>query len=178
MRRRRVQRPMRDESGPRVNEAIRVPRVIVLDAEGTRLGEFMTRDGIEMARDNGLDLVEVGAGENPPICKMVDYGKLKYQRQKKQRAAKNRTSSQMKEIKVRPKTDDHDLDVKIRKARQFLSEGNRVTITVWFRGREHAHRDIGVDQCMRVAEAVEDISKIEMSPRMNGRQMRMVLAPA
>lgn len=177
MRRRRHARPMRDESGPRVNEAIRVSRVIVLDAEGTRLGEFMTSDAVQMARDHGLDLVEVGSGENPPVCKMVDYGKLKYQRQKKQRSAK-RTSAQMKEIKVRPKTDDHDLDVKIRKARQFLSEGNRVTITVWFRGREHAHRDIGVDQCMRVAEAVEDVSKIEAPPRMNGRQMRMVLAPA
>lgn len=170
-------RPMRDEGGPAINEAIRAPRVIVLDEEGARLGEFLTADAVQMARDHGLDLVEVGAQEQPPICKMADYGKLKYQRQKKQRAARS-TSSQMKEIKVRPKTGDHDLDVKISKVRKFLDAGNRVTITVWFRGREHAHRDIGVDQCMRVASAVEDVSRIESRPAMFGRQMRMVLSPA
>ena len=179
MRRRRPSRPMRDESGPRVNDAIRVPRVILLDAEGSRLGEFMTRDALQMARDYGLDLIEVAPGERPPICKMADFGKLKYMRQKKQRAARARSSSsQMKELKVRPKTGDHDLDVKIRRAREFLEDGNRVTITVWFRGREHAHRDIGAEQCLRVAEAVDDVAKIETHPRMMGRRMQMVLAPS
>ena len=176
MRRRSAMRPMREEGGPRVNEGIRVPRVVVLDEEGNRLGEFLTPDAVQLARDQGLDLVEVGSRETPPICKLADYGKLKYQRQKKQRASRS-ASSQMKEIKVRPKTGDHDLGVKIAKVRKFLTEGNRVTVTVWFRGREHAHRDIGVDQCMRVAEAVDDVSRIESRPAMNGRQMRMVLAP-
>ncbi len=179
MRRRhaRVARPA--PSGPRVNEDIRVPRVIVLDAEGNRLGEFMTGDAIQMARDHGLDLIEVAAHERPPICKLADWGKMKYQRQKKARAARARSSSsQMKELKVRPKTGDHDLGVKIRRAREFLESGDRVTITVWFRGREHAHRDIGEEQCLRVAEAVEDVAKIETQPRMQGRRMQMVLSPS
>lgn len=179
MRRRRHVREQPRHEGPRINDQIRAPRVVVIDADGQRLGEFLSRDAVEFARDRGLDLVEVSPEARPPICKLADYGRLKYERQKKQRAARARSSqSQMKELKVRPKTGDHDLEVKIRRAREFLERGDRVKVAVWFRGREHAHRDIGTDQCLRIAEAVGDIARIDTRPHMQGRRMYMVLAPA
>ena len=178
MRRRRYAPEQPRHEGPRVNDQIRAPRVVVIDSEGQRLGEFLAADAVRFAQDQGLDLIEVSPDNTPPICKLGDYGKLKYERQKKRRAAHSRASqSQMKELKVRPKTDDHDLAVKIRRARTFLERGDRVKVAVWFRGREHAHRDIGVDQCMRIAEAVGDISRIDARPHMQGRRMYMVLAP-
>lgn len=170
---------MRPEAtGPRVNEAIRVPRVVVVDGEGKRLGEFLTRDAVQFARDQGVDLIEVAPGEKPPICKLGDWGRIKYQRSKA--AAKSRARSSqpsMKEVKVRPKTDDHDIAVKTRNAQRFLDRGDRVKITVWFRGREHAHHDIGAAQCHRIYEGVSDIARIERPPHMEGRRMHMILAP-
>jgi translation initiation factor IF-3 len=152
--------------------------VLVVDETGRRLGEFMSADAVQLARDRGLDLVEVAPGASPPVCKVADYGKMRYERSKKQAAARrNATRSQLKEIKVRPKTDDHDMGVKIKRARRFLRGGDKVKITVWFRGREHAHHDIGAEQCLRVADAVDGISNIEQPPRMDGRQMTMILAP-
>lgn len=150
--------------------------MLVLDEEGARIGEFLTADAIALAEDRGLDLVEVQPTADPPVCRIGDWGKMKYERQKKQRSSKS-TGSTMKELKIRPKTGDHDLEVKIKRAREFLESGNRVTITVWFRGREHAHHDIGADQCMRVADAVQDVARIELPPRMLGRNMQMVLTP-
>lgn len=175
---RRQQLPPRDENEPRVNERIRVPRVLVIDEEGRKLGEFLTEDAIQLARDRGLDLVEVAPNARPPVCRVTDYGKLKYDKKKRDTAArKNQHQVQIKEVKVRPKTDDHDMNVKVKHAYQFLSEGNKVKVTVRFRGREHAHRDIGAEQCLRVAEAVKEVGAIEAPPRMEGRQMFMILAP-
>ena len=175
-RRRDYARP--DDNEPRVNDRIRVPRVLVIDEEGNRLGEFLTRDAIQLAADRGLDLVEVAPNGRPPVCRITDFGKLKYDRKKKAAAARrNQVQVQLKEVKLRPKTDDHDLAVKVGHARRFLESGNKVKVTVRFRGRELAHRDIGVDQCLRVFEAVKELSAIESRPRMEGRQMFMILAP-
>ena len=177
---RRRPRPFRGPppKGPRVNEAIRARRIVVIDEEGAKLGEFQPQDALHLARERGLDLVEVAPDADPPVCKFADYGRMKYDRKKQQAAArKNQTRVVMKELKVRPKTDDHDLDFKIRKARAFLDAGNKVKIVVFFRGREHAHHDIGSNQCMRIAEAVETVGKIESPPRMDGRRMNMILAP-
>ncbi len=161
-----------------MNDQIRVPRVLLIDEQGNKLGEFQPRDALNLARERGLDLVEVAPNASPPVCKIADYGKMRYERSKKEsQARRKQSSSQLKEIKVRPKTDDHDMDVKIKRVRKFLSQGNKVKITVWFRGREHAHHDIGADQCYRVADAVEEISKIESHPKMEGRNMIMILAP-
>jgi len=153
--------------------------VLVVDDEGNRLGEFLADDARQLAKDRGLDLVEVAPNAKPPVCRLADYGKMRYDRQKReaaQRASQNR--SQLKEIKVRPKTDEHDLNVKIRRAHSFLEDGNKVKITVWFRGREHAHHEIGAEQCLRVAEAVSDLGRIEKQPSMDGRNMTMILVPS
>lgn len=174
---RRNQRPQYDDE-PRVNERIQVPRVLLVDEEGQRLGEFLTRDALQLAKDRQLDLVEVAPNAKPPVCRITDYGKLRYDRQKRDAAARKKQHQvQLKELKVRPKTDDHDMNVKIKRAMQFLKEGNKVKITVWFRGREHAHHEIGAEQCMRVAQAVEGYGKVEKPPSMDGRNMVMILAP-
>lgn len=152
--------------------------MLVIDEEGTKLGEFQPYDAVQMAKERGLDLVEVAPNANPPVCRIADYGRMRYENSKRSAAArKNQTNTQLKELKVRPKTDDHDMNVKIRRSRSFLEDGNKVKITVWFRGREHAHHDIGADQCYRIADAVEDVGKIESEPRMEGRNMFMILAP-
>lgn len=151
---------------------------MVIDDEGNRLGEFQPQDALVLAQERGLDLVEVAPDANPPVCKFADYGKMKYDRKKqKSQARRAQHTRQLKELKVRPKTDEHDLDVKIRKAKDFLDRGDLVKVVVFFRGREHAHRDIGAEQCMRIAEAVSDLGKIESPPRMEGRRMQMILAP-
>jgi translation initiation factor IF-3 len=163
---------------PRVNRRIRVPRVLVIDEAGNKLGEFLTEDAVRLAEERGLDLVEVAPTARPPVCKIADFGKLKYEKKKReQEARRNQVQVVLKEIKLRPKTEEHDLGVKTRAARSFLEDGNKVKVTVRFRGRELAHRDIGAQQCMQFAEAVKDLSLIEMPPRMDGRQMFMVLAP-
>ena len=126
----------------RINEQIRVPRVLLIDEEGTKLGEFLTRDAINLAADRGLDLVEVAPNARPPVCRISDYGRMKYERKKQEALArKNQVQVQTKEVKVRPKTDDHDIQFKVTAARKFLSQGNKVKVTVRFRGRELAHRD-------------------------------------
>ncbi len=175
--RRRVQ-PEPDKNEPRVNRRIRVPRVLVIDDAGNKLGEFLTEDAIRLAEDRGMDLIEVAPGARPPVCKLGDYGQLKYERKKRAAIArKNQVQVQIKEVKLRPKTDDHDISVKVRHARRFLDDGNKVKVTVRFRGRELAHRDIGAQQCLRVAKECEDLGVIESHPRMDGRQMFMIMAP-
>lgn len=152
--------------------------VTLVDQEGNKLGKFETVDAIQFARDRGMDLVEVAPDARPPVCRVADYGKMKYERSKREaEARKKQRGGGMKELKVRPKTDDHDMETKIRKAHRFLDEGNKVKVTVWFRGREHAHHDIGAEQCLRIAEACDDVSKIERMPSMEGRRMHMILAP-
>lgn len=168
--------PERNE--PRVNERIRVPRVLVVDDDGTKLGEFLTEDAMALAREKGLDLVEVAPMARPPVCRITDFGKLKYEKKKRDAEARKRqVIVEVKEIKLRPKTDDHDLDVKERAIRRFLEEGDKVKITVRFRGREIAHRDIGEDQCRLLAERLGEAAVVEQAPRMDGRQMVMLLAP-
>ena len=162
----------------RINHQIRVPRVLLIDEQGTKLGEFLTRDAVELANERGLDLVEVAPTARPPVCKIADYGRMKYEKKKREAVArKNQVTVQTKEVKVRPKTDDHDMQTKVTAARRFLSAGNKVKVTVRFRGRELAHRDIGAEQCLRIAAACEDLGLIEAHPRMEGRQMFMILAP-
>ncbi|MCB9665530.1 MAG: translation initiation factor IF-3 [Alphaproteobacteria bacterium] len=169
-------RPTSNE--PRVNDRIRVPRVLLIDEEGNKLGEFMTEDAVRLAQERGLDLVEVNPNARPPVCRIVDYGKLKYEKKKKTaQARKRQVQVQLKEIKVRPKTDDHDMDFKVSHAKRFLDQGNKVKVTVRFRGREMAHREIGEEQCLRIAEECKGLSVIESRPRMEGRQMFMILAP-
>jgi translation initiation factor IF-3 len=137
-----------------------------------------TRDALELAMDRGMDLIEVAPTARPPVCRVGDYGRLKYDRKKREaEARKNRSTVQLKEIKVRPKTDGHDMAFKIKNAMRFLGEGNKVKITVRFRGREHAHHDIGAQQCMRLFDAVQEYAMVEMRPRMEGRQMTMIIAP-
>ena len=178
IRRRRRNLPPPPRTGPRVNEAIRARRVKLIDEQGNQLGEFQPPDALRLARERGLDLVEVAADARPPVCRIADYGRMKYERKKKAKAGKNNASSStMKQLKVRPKTDDHDLMVKIRKSRKFLGRGDKVRIVVFFRGREHAHHDIGADQCRRIAEACADVGRIESPPTMDGRRMQMVMAP-
>ncbi len=177
-RRRRAQPPRRDPNEPRINDEIRVPRVLLIDDDGTKLGQFLTTDALDMAQHKGLDLIEVAAQARPPVCRIGDYGKMKYERKKREKEAKARQhQTQVKELKVRPKTDDHDMNVRIRRARKFLKQGNKVKVTVRFRGREHAHHDIGRDQCLRLADSVSRFGRIETRPRMDGRQMHMLLAP-
>lgn len=172
-----MERP-EDANEPRVNRRIRVPRVLVIDDDGSKLGEFLTEDAIRLAEERGLDLVEVAPNARPPVCKITDYGKLKYDKKKReQEARRNQVQTTLKEIKLRPKTEEHDLQVKTRAARHFLEEGNKVKITVRFRGRELAHRDIGAQQCQHLAEALTDVAAVETPPRMDGRQMFMMLAP-
>jgi translation initiation factor IF-3 len=152
--------------------------VLVIDEEGKKLGEFLTEDAIRLAEERGLDLIEVAPDGRPPVCRIQDYGKLKYERKKKEAVArKNQVQVQIKEVKLRPKTDEHDIAVKVRHARRFLEEGNKVKVTIRFRGRELAHRDIGVQQCQRMAKECEDLCTVETTARMDGRQMFMILAP-
>ena len=161
-----------------MNHEIRVPRVLVISDRGEKLGEFMTRDAVELAQAQGLDLIEVAPNARPPVCRLGDYGKMKYEKKKRDKESKAKAHQvQVKEVKLRPKTDEHDLAVKVRNTTKFLEAGNKVKITVRFRGREHAHRDIGRDQCMRIFEEVKEISRIESPPAMEGRQMSMMLGP-
>ena len=152
--------------------------MLVIDNDGEKLGEFMTRDAIDLAREKGLDLVEVAPNGRPPVCRIVDYGQLKYDKKKKESIArKNQVIVQLKEVKLRPKTDVHDFDVKSRHTRRFLEAGDKVKVSVRFRGREMAHRDIGADVCLKLHESVADVGTIEAHPRMDGRLMVMILAP-
>ncbi len=167
-----------ERAGPRINERIRVPRVLVIDDGGEKLGEFLTEDAVRMARERGMDLIEVAPNARPPVCRLGDFGRIKYEKQKKDREAKKKqVVVEIKEIKLRPKTDDHDFDVKVKHVRRFLEEGNKVKVTVRFRGREIAHREIGEERCMELFQLVEDLAMVETRPSMEGRQMFMIIAP-
>lgn len=134
-------------------------------------------DGVALAEEAGLDLVEVSPNASPPVCKVLDYGKYKYEQQKKaSEARKKQKTVDVKEVKIRPGTEEHDYQVKIRNARRFLDKGDKVKVTMRFRGREMAHQDIGLDMLKRMKDELSDISKVELHPKMEGRQMIMVLA--
>ena len=165
-------------NGPRFNEFISVPRVRVIDENGENIGVMLTSEAIEQAADVGLDLVEVSPNADPPVCKFLDVGKFKYEAQKKANLArKSQKTQEIKEIKMRPNIDDHDYDVKMKKVFSFLDDGDKVKITLRFRGRELAHGELGMKLLQRVQENVAAVAKIEQHPRMEGRQMLMVLAP-
>ncbi|MEJ7925566.1 translation initiation factor IF-3 [Sphingobium sp. AN641] len=166
------------KSGPRYNEFITVPKVRVIDEEGENLGVMFTQEAIEQAADVGLDLVEVSPTADPPVCKFLDIGKFKYEAQKKANIArKTQKTQELKEIKMRPNIDDHDYDTKMKKVHDFIGDGDKVKITLRFRGRELSHQQLGMALLQRVAENVAEVAKVEAYPRMEGRQMLMVLAP-
>ena len=166
------------DDGPRVNESIEAQEVLVITEDGDNKGILHLREAIELAEEMGLDLVEVSPGATPPVCKILDFGKFKYQAQKKaNEARKKQKIIEIKEIKMRPNIDIHDYDVKMRAIRRFFEEGDKVKVTLRFRGREMAHTEIGRQVLDRVRADTMEISKVESDARMEGRQMVMVLAP-
>jgi len=165
-------------TGPRYDEFITVPKVRVIDQDGENLGVLYTREAIAIAQEAGLNLVEVSPGADPPVCKILDIGKFKYESQKKAAAArKNQKTQEIKEIKMRPNIDDHDYDVKMRAIKRFFEEGDKVKITLRFRGREMAHQELGQQLLDRVKKDTAEIAKVESEPRFEGRQIVMVLSP-
>jgi translation initiation factor IF-3 len=171
-----AQLPTRD--GPRVNEEIRTPQVRLIDQDGEMLGVMTAREALIRAYDVGLDLLEISPNAVPPVVKILDYGKYKYEQQKKANEARKRQKVvEIKEIKVRPNIDDHDYDVKMRQMKEFIGEGDKVKVTLRFRGREMAHQDLGLKVLDRIRTELAETTKVESMPRLENRQMIMVLAP-
>jgi translation initiation factor IF-3 len=168
--------PSRD--GPRVNQEIMVPRVRLVDERGEMIGVVTRNEALQRATEAGLDLVEVAANADPPVVKILDYGKFKYEEQKRRNEARKKQKViEVKEIKLRPGIDDHDYDVKMRSMIKFIEEGDKVKVTMRFRGRELAHQELGMNVLMRVKDDLDNVAKIEQHPRMEGRQMTMVMSP-
>jgi len=164
--------------GPRINEEINVMRVRLVDDRGQMVGIVGRNEALTMAADAGLDLVEISPNADPPVCKLLDFGKFKYEEQKKKNEARKKQKViEVKEIKLRPSIDDHDYDVKMRSMNKFIEEGDKVKVTMRFRGRELAHQELGMNVLMRVRDDLDGIAKVEQMPRMEGRQMTMVVAP-
>ncbi len=167
-----------EKSGPRANEDIRVPQVRLIGADGELIGVVTIQAALSAAEDSGMDLVEISPNADPPVCKLLDYGKFKYEAQKKANEARKRQKTiDVKEIKMRPNIDDHDYDVKMRAMTKFIGEGDKVKFTIRFRGRELAHPEIGRKLLDRIREDAEELAKIESMAKMEGRQMIMVMAP-
>ncbi len=161
----------------RVNQQIRAPQIRVVDEEGM-LGVMTVAEALKISEERGLDLIEVAPTANPPTCKIMDYGKYKYEAKKKaHEARKNQTTIVIKELQLRPTTEDHDIDVKLKHCRRFLEEGFKTKLSVRFRGRELAHQEIGAQVLNKVIEALKDIALIESAPKMDGKQMFLLLAP-
>jgi translation initiation factor IF-3 len=166
------------KSGPRFNNLITAEKVRVIDDDGENLGVMYTREAIAQAAEVGLDLVEVSPNADPPVCKFLDIGKFKYEAQKKANLArKSQKTQEIKEIKMRPNIDDHDYMVKMKKVNEFIDEGDKVKVTLRFRGRELAHQQLGMALLQRVQADTAETAKVEAYPRMEGRQMLMVLSP-
>ena len=164
--------------GPRINEEISVLRVRLVDERGGMVGIVGRNEALAMAADAGLDLVEIAPGADPPVCKILDFGKFKYEEQKKKNEARKKQKIiEVKEIKLRPSIDDHDYQVKMRSMNKFIEEGDKVKVTMRFRGRELAHQELGMNVLMRVKDDLDGIAKVEQTPRMEGRQMTMVVSP-
>lgn len=162
----------------KINREIRAAQVRVIDAEGKQLGIITLAEALAEAARGGLDLVEVAPTSDPPVCRILDYGKFRYQQSKKlQDAKKSQTTIQVKEIRLRPKTETHDLQVKIKHVRKFLDQHDKVKITMMFRGREIAYSEIGRKMMEDIREALADVSVVEQQPRLEGRNMIMILAP-
>jgi translation initiation factor IF-3 len=162
----------------RINDRIRISPVRLIDENNEQVGVVDTDRAQQMARDAGLDLVEVAPNVRPPVCRIMDYGKWKYQQKKKEQKAKaHAKQSELKEVRLRPGTDEHDMEIKMNRARDFLDEGDKVQFTMMFRGRQMAHKDIGFRQFQEIAQSFADIAKIEVPPRSMGRRMTMIVAP-
>jgi translation initiation factor IF-3 len=161
-----------------VNYEINVPQVRLVGVDGEMIGIVSTREAMAAAEDSGFDLVEISPNADPPVCKLLDFGKFKYEQQKKKNEARKKQKIiEVKEIKLRPNIDDHDYDVKMRAATGFLDEGDKVKVTMRFRGREMMHQDLGMNVLMRVKDQLDPLAKVEQTPQLEGRQMTMVLAP-
>ena len=173
---RKAQAPRFD--GPKANDQIRAQEIQLIDENGDNVGTVSIDDGLERARAAGLDLVEISPNAVPPVCKILDYGKFKYIAQKKaNEARKKQKTVEVKEIKMRPNIDIHDYQVKMKSIRKFFEHGDKVKVTLRFRGREMAHRELGAQLLHRVRDETQEIAKVELEPKLEGRQMMMVLAP-
>lgn len=178
--RRRFEQARPQQDTTRINESIRVPRVRLVDSDGSQVGIKPTAEALEYAYSKDLDLVEVAASADPPVARIMDYGKYKYEQKKKAAAGKAKGKGRtavMKEVKMRPSTDEHDLQFKMKNARRFLLDGDKVKVTVMFRGREMAHRKSGYDKLDHVKKLLGTLVTVEAPPQMNGRFLSMVLVP-
>jgi len=170
--------PPTRESGPRINDRIRGGEIRLIGADGENIGVVTPARGLALAEEAGLDLVEISPNAVPPVCKIMDFGRFKYEQQKREaEARKKQKVIEIKEIKFRPGTDTHDYDVKMRSVMKFLDEGDKVKITLRFRGREMAHQQLGLDLLNRVADDVAELGKVENMPKLEGRQMVMMIGP-
>ena len=166
------------KDGPRSNREIRIPKVQLIGADGENMGVVPTDQALRMAEEAGLDLVEISPNVEPPVCKILDLGKLKYANQKKAaEARKKQKIVEVKEIKMRPNIDTHDYEVKMKAMGRFFDEGDKVKVTLKFRGREMAHQELGMKLLLQVKDDTTEIAKVEAEPKLEGRQMMMVLAP-
>jgi len=164
--------------GPKANERIRAPEVQVISSEGKNLGTLSTKEAINIAKQEGLDLIEISPNANPPVCKIIDIGKYKYDQQKKAHKAKKKQKiMNLKEIKLRPVTEIHDYNFKIKNAQRFLTKGDKVKFTVQFRGREMQHTDLGYELMKRITDDTASLGKIEVKPKFEGRQIIMIIHP-
>ncbi len=175
----RGQRPdNRRAPATRINDRIRVPEVRVVDEDGGQLGVMETRDAVRLARERGLDLVEVAPNAAPPVCRVIDFGKYQYEAKKKANEAKKKqVIITVKEVKFRPGTDEHDYDFKMKHARDWLQDGDKVKATIFFRGREITHRELGTQMLQRLEKDLLDVGEVEARPRMEGNQMFLIFAP-
>ena len=164
--------------GPKINERIRALEVQVINSEGKNLGTLNIKEAIETARQEGLDLIEISPNANPPVCKIIDVGKYKYDLQKKANKAKKKQKKiELKEIKLRPVTETHDYNFKLKNAQKFLSKGDKVKFTIRFKGRELQHSNLGHDLMNKIQEDIKLVGKVEMNPKFDGKQMIMVIQP-
>ncbi len=162
----------------RVNREIRAPQVRLIGKDGKQVGVVTIDQAQTQAKQDGLDLVEISPNAKPPVCKVIDYGKFRYQMTKKERESKKaQHQAKLKEVKVKPNIDEHDLQVKIKRAREFIEKGNKVRVTCMFRGREMAHQELGQKVALRIAEELSDVAQTESPPKQMGRNFSLVLAP-
>jgi translation initiation factor IF-3 len=161
----------------RVNDKIRAPKVRVVYGEGQQLGVMSTREAVEKAKSVGLDLVEIAANADPPVCRIVDYGKYKYEQSKLKKTSKSKGPAKMKEVKFRVRTEEHDYNIKCARIEKFLDEGNKVRIQLQFRGRENAHKEIGFEVMEKVKVDLKGMSHVDMEPKLAGRAIGMILSP-
>ena len=171
--------PVREDDGPRINEDIRTKEVRLIDENGENCGIVPIREALSRAEDAGLDLIEISPQAVPPVCKILDYGKYKYEVQKrKNEAKKNQKVVEIKELKLRPMIDTHDYEVKIKQAKKFLSQGNKVKFTMRYKGREMSANDMGREVLNNILEDLEGLIKVDSEPKLEGRQMMMIVSPA